>query len=89
MAGFNKLSGLWETKDKNGNIYWRGKGEDGRMYYMMPNKNKKNDKYPDMELSYQVFDDDNTKPDKTQAPQGVKPVEPVAPEVDDDTNVPF
>jgi hypothetical protein len=91
MAGFQKVSGLWKAEDKNGDLYYRGKGEDGKMYYMRPNTKKTKDTQPDMELSYQIFDDDKPQAPKPAGVQPVQAVQPVAEEtvVDDDNDVPF
>ena len=52
MADFIKMTGLYENKDKNGNLYYRGTAQDGKTYWVTLNRNKKGDKYPDAELAY-------------------------------------
>ena len=85
MAEFIKITGLYAAKDKNGNVYYKGHSN-GKTYWMTPNRNKKSDKHPDMELAYTVDDPNYRKPTATAQP--VQPVAQAAPEVDD-SDVPF
>jgi len=90
MAEFIKITGLYEAKDKNGNIYYKGHSGD-KTYWLTPNRNKKSEKHPDMELAYTVNDPNYKKgePTKTQGVQAVQPVAQVVSEVVDDSDVPF
>lgn len=85
MAEFIKITGLYEAKDKNGNIYYKGHSN-GKTYWMTPNRNKKTDKHPDMELAYTVDDPNYRKP--VAAAQPVQAVQPVA-QTEEDDDLPF
>lgn len=42
--------GLWEKKDKNGNIMFSGKTKDGKRIMIFKNTYKKEEKHPDYNL---------------------------------------
>jgi hypothetical protein len=51
--------GLWEKKDKNGNIMFCGKTKDGKKVMIFKNTYKKEDKHPDYNL---MISDGNSAP---------------------------
>lgn len=91
MADFIKMTGLYENKDKNGNLYYRGTAQDGKTYWVTLNRNKKGDKYPDAELAYTEADPNYKKGESAPAakPYVVQPIAQVVPDTDDDGDVPF
>lgn len=49
-----KVCGLWLQKAKSGKNFYRGKAEDGTVYLLFKNDDKKNPKAPDLQLNIKV-----------------------------------
>ena len=50
MGDLDKMCGMWENKDKNGNKYFSGKLEDGTKIVMFTNTYRDKENSPDYNL---------------------------------------
>jgi len=54
-----KLTGMYESKTKNGDMYLSGKTQEGVKYFVFKNNDKKSDKHPDWTLSVEEKDNND------------------------------